>query len=149
MSQYGITRPQWVNIHFSWYHCVCLMWQSYWLNSLRWSNAYMRHLIGPFGTNFSEISIKIHIFSFKKMHLKVSSANWELFYCGLNVLIVFVDQKLLDDHLLMAVSRVSQLWHRQSWTKYDLQPWKKFISLTHCDLGTPYGATDLGQHWLR
>ena len=30
-------------------------------------------LIGPLGTNFSEISIEIHTFSFKKMHLKMSS----------------------------------------------------------------------------
>ena len=30
-------------------------------------------LIGPLGTNFSEILIEIHTFSFKKMHLKMSS----------------------------------------------------------------------------
>ena len=30
-------------------------------------------LIWPLGTNFSEISIKIYAFSFKKMHLKMSS----------------------------------------------------------------------------
>ena len=33
-------------------------------------------LIWPLGTNFSEISIEIHIFSFKKMHLKMSSGKW-------------------------------------------------------------------------
>ena len=33
-------------------------------------------LIGPLGTNFSEILIEIYIFSFKKMHLKMSSGNW-------------------------------------------------------------------------
>ena len=43
-------------------------------------------LIGPLGTYFSEISIKIHIFSFKKMHLKVSSGKWRPFCLGLNVL---------------------------------------------------------------
>ena len=32
-------------------------------------------LIGPSGTNFSEILIEIHIFSFKKMHLKMSSGK--------------------------------------------------------------------------
>ena len=32
-------------------------------------------LIWPLGINFSEIFIKIHISSFKKMHLKMSSAN--------------------------------------------------------------------------
>ena len=34
-----------------------------------WINAGM--FIGPLGTNFSEILIEIHIFSFKKMHLKM------------------------------------------------------------------------------
>ena len=43
-------------------------------------------LIGPLGTNFSEILIEIHIFSFKKMHFKMSSAKWRPFCLGLNVL---------------------------------------------------------------
>ena len=37
-------------------------------------------------TNFSEILSKIHAFSFKKMHLKMSSAKWLPFCLGLNVL---------------------------------------------------------------
>ena len=48
-----------------------------------WTNA-MILLIGPLGTNFSEILGKIHSFSFKKMHLKMSSAKWRLFGIGLN-----------------------------------------------------------------
>ena len=44
-------------------------------------------LIGPLGTNFSEILIGIITFSFKKMHLKVSSAKWRPCCLGLNVLI--------------------------------------------------------------
>ena len=43
-------------------------------------------LIGPSGTNFSEILIEIYTFSFKKMHLKGSSAKWRPFCLGLNVL---------------------------------------------------------------
>ena len=43
-------------------------------------------LIGPWVTNFSEILIGIHTFSFKKIHLKMSSAKWRPFYLGLNVL---------------------------------------------------------------
>ena len=43
-------------------------------------------LIGPLGTNFSEILIEILIFSFKKMRLKVSSAKRRSFCLGLNVL---------------------------------------------------------------
>ena len=42
-------------------------------------------LIGPIGTNFSEILIEILAFLFKKMHYKVSSANWQTFCLGLNV----------------------------------------------------------------
>ena len=33
-------------------------------------------LIGPAGTNFSEIIIEIYTFSFKKMHVKMSSVKW-------------------------------------------------------------------------
>ena len=43
-------------------------------------------LIGPLGTDFSEILIEIQTFSFKKMRLKVSSAKWRPFCLGLNVL---------------------------------------------------------------
>ena len=43
-------------------------------------------LIGALGTNFSDILIEIHTFSFKKMHLKVSSGKWRPFCLGLNVL---------------------------------------------------------------
>ena len=50
-----------------------------------WNNAGML-LIGPLGTNFSEILIEILTFSFKKMRLKVSSAKRRPFCLGLNVL---------------------------------------------------------------
>ena len=40
----------------------------------------------PLGTNFSEISIGIKIFSFKKMRFKMSSAKWRSICLGLNVL---------------------------------------------------------------
>ena len=51
-----------------------------------WTNAGIL-LIGPLGTNFSEILIEIHKFPFKKMHLKTASAKWWPFCLGLNVLI--------------------------------------------------------------
>ena len=51
-----------------------------------WTNAGIL-LVGPLGTNFSEILIGIQLFSFKKMHLKMSSAKWRPFCPGLNVLI--------------------------------------------------------------
>ena len=37
------------------------------------------------GTNFIEILNEIHTFSFKKMHLKMSSAKWRQFCLGFNV----------------------------------------------------------------
>ena len=50
-----------------------------------WTNAWIL-LIWPLGTTFSEILIEIHIFSFKKMRLKMSSARRRPFCLGLNVL---------------------------------------------------------------
>ena len=53
--------------------------------AITWTNAGIL-LIGPLGTNFSEILIEIPKFSFKKMHLKVSSGKWRPFCLGLNEL---------------------------------------------------------------
>ena len=50
-----------------------------------WTNAGIL-LIGPPGTKFNEILIGIHTFSFKEMHLKMSSGKWWPFCLGLNVL---------------------------------------------------------------
>ena len=50
-----------------------------------WTNTVIL-LIGPSGTNFSEILIEIIIFSFKKIRLKVSSAERRPFCLGINVL---------------------------------------------------------------
>ena len=50
-----------------------------------WTNAGIL-LIGPLRTNFSEILIEIYVFSFKKIHLKLSSGIWLPFCLGLNVL---------------------------------------------------------------
>ena len=88
------------------YRCRILKWVALiWLNSLRpseltiigsdngssprrrqaiiWTNAL---LIGPPGTNFNEILIVIHIISFKKIHLKMSSGKWRPFCLSLNEL---------------------------------------------------------------
>ena len=48
-----------------------------------WTNAGIL-LIGTLGTNFNEILPEIHTFSFKKMHLKMSSAKWRPFCLSLN-----------------------------------------------------------------
>ena len=51
-----------------------------------WTNAGTL-LIGPLGTNFSEILIEIQTFSFKKTHFKMLSVKWRPFCLGLNLLI--------------------------------------------------------------
>ena len=43
-----------------------------------WTNAEML-LIGPLGTNFSEILIELYTFSCKKMHLKMLLRNGSYF----------------------------------------------------------------------
>ena len=58
-----------------------------WRQAIIWTNAGIL-LIGPLGTNFSEILIEIQIFSLKKIRLKMSSAKCYSFHLGLNVLIV-------------------------------------------------------------
>ena len=55
-----------------------------------WTNVGIL-LIWNLRTNFSEILFEIHIFSFKKMHLKMSSAKCRPFCPRLNVLIPYCD----------------------------------------------------------
>ena len=57
-----------------------------WRQAIIWSSAEIL-LTGPLGTNFSEMSIEIHIFSLKKFHLKMPTAKWRPFSLGLNVFI--------------------------------------------------------------
>ena len=53
--------------------------------AITWTNGGIL-LMGPLGTNFSEILSKIHTSYFKKMHFKTSSAKWRPFCLGLNEL---------------------------------------------------------------
>ena len=55
--------------------------------AITWTNVVLL-LIGPLGTNSSEILIEIDTFSFKKMHLKMSSGKWRPFFVGLSMLTV-------------------------------------------------------------
>ena len=59
-----------------------------------WTNAGIL-LIWPRGPNFSEVLIGIQAFSFKKVHLKISSAKWRPFCLSLNVLVVPIFPPLL------------------------------------------------------
>ena len=49
--------------------------------AITWTNAGLL-LIGPLGTNFSEIQIKMQLFSFTKMHLNLSAEKWWPFCPG-------------------------------------------------------------------
>ena len=66
-------------------------------------------LIQPLGTNFSEISIEILIFSFKKMRLKLLSAKWWPF-C-LNVLIQHLYGQIDGESIKLSI------WHSHWLTK--------------------------------
>ena len=67
-------------------------------------------LIGPWGTNFSEILISIQAFSFKKMHLKMSSAKWRPFCLGLNVLMTLWGTSLWPTDPPHQNPVISELW---------------------------------------
>ena len=63
-----------------------------------WTNAGIL-LIGPFGTNFSEILIGIRTYSFKQIHSKMLSAKCRPFCLGLNVVTRW-DQNKMANFLL-------------------------------------------------
>ena len=73
-----------------------------------WTNTGIL-LIGPLGTNLSEILIEILTFSFKKMRLKLSSAKWRLFGLGLNELMCYIHVTLTH---VMQVTVNSLVWHK-------------------------------------
>ena len=60
-------------------------------------------LIWSLGTKFREILIENHTFSFKQMHLKMSSAKWQPFHLGLNVLIKQLSCRRHDMELFSAL----------------------------------------------
>ena len=131
-----------------------------------WTNAGIL-LIGLLGINSSEILIEIYTFS--KMHLKMSYGKWLPFCLGLNVLInnaysfrawrCCMGQgtwSLLAQ--LMLLSPVQP--NRQQaivWTNSDPVYWRinatvslsELSKLTYWGLVTPYGDRDLGQQWFR
>ena len=87
-----------------------------------WNNARIL-LIWTLGTNFSEISCKIHAFSFKKMHLKMSSEEWRPFCLSLNVLIENALQHVVCNVLAISVSP------HQRWASVCAQPMRDVVTL--------------------
>ena len=76
--------------------------------AITWTNAGIL-LIEPLETNFSEILIKIHTFSFKKMHLKTLSVKWRPFCFSLIV--------LMESHCVSVFVRRS--WWPSCWEWCD------------------------------
>ena len=116
-----------------------------------WTNVGIL-LIGPMGINFSEILIEINTFSFKKMHLKMSSAKWRLFRLGLNVLIassvdhhahVLIKWRIMCEGLNRPISQIPQ-WIR---TKSHHAPSCNRIVTKCCICGYESGA--LWDLWIR
>ena len=93
--------------------------------SIIWTNAGLLS-IGPLRTYFNENWIKIQKFSFKKMHMKMSSAKWRPSCLGLNVLTLTLRVlnclKVVKDMLIFWIlfwnrlhpSRLNWLWHNNT-----------------------------------
>ena len=100
-----------------------------------WTNAGIL-LIGPLGTNFGENWIEIQIFSFRKMHLKMS-AKWRPFCLGLNVLTrsicvsQYTNPEIPEVHCLMTSVRASATAGLTA--KYFRCQNVHFIGFTRCD----------------
>ena len=89
-----------------------------------WTNAGILLLIGPLGTNFSEILIGIQTFPYKKLRLRMSSAKWRPSCLGLNEL----EWTLSIFHSVISLSQ---------WIFFDA-----------CDqTGPSFEATELMHHW--
>ena len=80
-------------------------------------------LIGPLGTNFSEILIGIQTLSFKKMHLKMSSAKWRPFCLCLNV---------LRAHFFKSPPESNQCWHHMLYLVQVLVSFINFSLIILC-----------------
>ena len=119
-----VTRARWGELCgwvWNWWHItVCCKWQCYLLFSTHWGRATHISvsklpivdsdngmlLIGPMGTKFSEVLIKLCTFSFQKMHLKMSSGKWRSFCLGLNVSKVTTD----PDHASQGSCDLIRYW---------------------------------------
>ena len=113
-----------------------------------WNNAGIL-LIGPLGTNFSEILIKINTFSLKKMHLKMSSGRRQPSCLGLNVLTTLAYMLITEAWILHVYMYMFQSLLRSSYESSHplLMEWMEvsrriFVSLSwyfrHRDLIYPF-----------
>ena len=89
-----------------------------------WTNAGIL-LIGPLGTNFSEILIDIN--TFKKMRLKMSSAKWRPFCLGLNELMCSCHKTVNENqgiHTYTETKMSSFWWNFHHWLHWKLSFWQ-------------------------
>ena len=97
-----------------------------------WTNAGIL-LIGPLGTNFNETSIEIHTFSFKKIHLKLSSGKWRPFCRGLNVLTLLDPSSFKSaytwEQLLISKADLTYAWQNYIFTGDANWQWACFSYL--------------------
>ena len=100
-----------------------------------WTNAWIL-LIGPLGTNFSEILIEFLTFSFTKMHFKVSSAKWRPFGLGLNVLKHWGQNKMVS------------IWQTTFSNAFSCMKMYEFHLRFHWTLFLRFQLT-IFQHWFR
>ena len=102
-----------------------LLWHVQSFVAIWWTapSHYLDHagilLIGRLGTNLIELLIKIHTFSFKKMHLNPSSAKWRPFCLGLNLIIIPSCQLLPYLAHITVLSLSAPVWN----LKTIGQPW--------------------------
>ena len=115
-----------------------------------WTNAEIL-LIGHWGINFSGILIGIHTFSFKKIHLKLSSAKWRPFCLGLNVLILLNAGSRHGGGFVATVARYGDLWCRQCSDSRSLVKWRrlsnKFILCVIINFISPHRHINVGVEW--
>ena len=88
-----------------------------------WTNAGIL-LIGSLGTNFSEILIEISAFSFKKMHLKMSSGKWRPSCLGLNVLMSMILVNMIHIPALNPYGCVREMAFLRQQTARPYNPYK-------------------------
>ena len=124
-----------------------------------WTNAAIL-LIWPLGTNCNETSIKIRTFSFKKIHLKLSSGKWRPFCLGLNVLMgSYWLRHMINDPAKYCMERSIMLthWGRDKMaaifqtTFSNAFSWMKMYEFRlkfHCRLFLRVQLT-IFQHWFR
>ena len=97
--------------------------QSRW-QAIIWTN-YVILWIWPYGTNFSEISIELLTFWFKKMHFDVLSAKWRPLCLRLNELITGVNSSPgpLSNRHLDSLGEFTEEQTYKEWSRYYCMLW--------------------------